>query len=593
MENIETNLKKANDNYKIIISIIISIFLIFTLLYSFFPNGFVSKLGYSLILTFLLLIVTTTLFRLYLNISVTAKPIFKKLYVIVSLSIIFLGLFGLSTYLGLFDSPPASNRLDLLVNYLATIIIIVVSYFVFMKNKQEFGKELDKINRNRIIVTTLFILFIISVIGLYIYNPQNIMTRFSGTTNLIVFLILILIGFAFLGTLKSYDYLLKYPSSTNNNAKFYDFLRYIYILFGFFISGLFIYGILYYLGVLNRDGVKLQSLVMNILLLSTMIGILYKLFNVGGFLQKHPIYSLIVNTFLYIPCLLVDVLGIISGSIKSSDTTKNDFIFLLISLILLTGYFIFYNYILPYIQKKYYNQGGITLVNNPINIQKLYSYQIPTSNMSITNSKDIDYNYALSFWFYIDSFPPSTKSSYLNSNNLLSIDKILMINYEPINNSLIVTTNNNDNKQNDIIEDNQINNIINNKLDVSFNDKMNDITNKIQNLNINYDFDNNGDRILYSQPNIELQKWNNVVINYNGGTLDIFYNGNLVKSNIEVVTYINNNEITIGNKNGISGSICNVLYFNEPLNYLTINRLYNLLKEESPPTIKENNNKLF
>ena len=59
------------------------------------------------------------------------------------------------------------------------------------------------------------------------------------------------------------------------------------------------------------------------------------------------------------------------------------------------------------------------------------------------------------------------------------------------------------------------------------------------------DFDENGNRILYKNDNVLLQKWNNIIINYNGGILDIFLNGDLVKSDKGVVPYYKIDNLTI------------------------------------------------
>jgi hypothetical protein len=103
------------------------------------------------------------------------------------------------------------------------------------------------------------------------------------------------------------------------------------------------------------------------------------------------------------------------------------------------------------------------------------------------------------------------------------------------------------------------------------------------------DFDSEGNRIIYINDNMLLQKWNNLIINYNGGTLDIFLNGELVKSSIEVVPYYTFENLTIGENNGIKGGICNVVYFRRALTSQNIYYIYNTVKDITPPILNDSN----
>ena len=67
-----------------------------------------------------------------------------------------------------------------------------------------------------------------------------------------------------------------------------------------------------------------------------------------------------------------------------------------------------------------------------------------------------------------------------------------------------------------------------------------------------------------------LQKWNNIIINYTGGTMDVFLNGDLVSSTKNIIPYSTLDNLTIGEDNGIKGGICNVIYFNNDSHLNTI-----------------------
>ena len=80
------------------------------------------------------------------------------------------------------------------------------------------------------------------------------------------------------------------------------------------------------------------------------------------------------------------------------------------------------------------------------------------------------------------------------------------------------------------------------------------------------------------------QMWHNFVFNYNGDYVDLFVNGSLERSFTGIPDY---NETTdqfiTGDDSGIYGAICNVTYYNDPLNLREITSAYNLLKGTNPP----------
>ena len=71
--------------------------------------------------------------------------------------------------------------------------------------------------------------------------------------------------------------------------------------------------------------------------------------------------------------------------------------------------------------------------------------------------------------------------------------------------------------------------------------------------------------------------------------MDIFLNGELVKSSIEVVPYYTLENLTIGENNGIKGGISNVVYFRRALTSQNIYYIYNSVKNRDPPILNDSN----
>jgi hypothetical protein len=199
-------------------------------------------------------------------------------------------------------------------------------------------------------------------------------------------------------------------------------------------------------------------------------------------------------------------------------------------------------------------QGGKQLVNKPVLTDTEYNLG---NYQELNDSEEFDYQYALSCWVYIEAVGPNTNASYNKFTSLLNFGNKPNILYNGKTHTLMIT-----------MQQKNLKDVTKNKL---------------------IDFDENGNRIIYIDKNFLLQKWNNIIINYNGGTLDIFLNGKLVKSSIEVVPYYTFDNLTIGENGGLKGGICNVVYFRQALTSQNVYFLYNSVKDKSIPISKDSN----
>ena len=164
---------------------------------------------------------------------------------------------------------------------------------------------------------------------------------------------------------------------------------------------------------------------------------------------------------------------------------------------------------------------------------------------SLNDTSDPKYQYAISLWVFIESSPPNMNTQYQKYASILNYGDKPNILYKAETNTLMITM-------------------------------------KQKSTNPLLDFDDNENRIIYTNHNFLLQKWNNIIINYNGGTLDVFLNGELVNSSVEVIPYINLDSLTVGTENGIKGGICNVVYYKKNLTMNNIYKIYHSMKNKRP-----------
>lgn len=455
------------------------------------------------------------------------------------------------------------------------------------------NETLDKFLKLRATSIIGLVLLILLVIALYIWNPWKIMTKYGGP---VVFFTLF-IGIIFMIMISIYQY---YISNPNKASMFYSkstflsyFLKGIIALFSIALLGVLIYFALKLMGIFEQDASKTSNvihIIFNVLLLCIVLGILYKL---------ATTYSpKAVGVSSSSPSNLSSLSPYYTAFISSIKATKPSELKILgLGLALLGGYFAWTRLFGPFLKNMYLKQGGKQWIQEPISTNVLTNV---ASYQTLSGSEDSDtfnYRYAISFWFYLDSFPPSTNSSYLGLSPLLSFGENPAIKYSSVNNTLYVTakdarqpsltggTKDLDSNaiQSWINKDTNANNKDNNNKNTNANTKANIENIKADSSSFSNELDSDGHRIIYKHPDVLLQKWNHIVLNYSGGTLDVFYNGKLVKSAIQVVPYIKYDMLTVGKENGIYGNVANLLFFQQPLDVLTVDTLYTSMKDKSPP----------
>jgi len=336
--------------------------------------------------------------------------------------------------------------------------------------------------------------------------------------------------------------------------------------------------------------------------------------------QLVPLFRTILNLILYIPCLFLNTKSSASTSNKASDDSVSIFIICSIIILILLYYLVFY------LKRRSALQGGKLYVNDPINTN---THKTISTYEELNGNENFNYHYGISCWIFLDSFSPNTNSSYRYYTSLLNYGNKPNILYNAELNTMIITVPKpgvqlvkNAVKEIQSLGKNQKNidftnkkgiNINVNDIDIDLNSTsiMNDDENvnkstmeKIKkeikkgknNINLNkihIDLKTNNDLeefdsenvIVYKMENVLLQKWNNLIINYDGGTLDIFYNNDLVKSISGIVPYMSYDSLSVGQNEGINGGICNLIYFKKTLTATNTYYLYNSVKNQKTPVI--------
>jgi len=395
--------------------------------------------------------------------------------------------------------------------------------------------NLKPLRNNFLIYLLTFTIIIILTILFFYYSHNKI--KFSIEIFLYIFIIIIPIVLLF--------YYLK-PHLTNisnvidKSNEIVKTSREKSLIIVFIILFIFINSIIYFsMKVTPKQLLFTQYIFIILLSLILIVGlaIIFLMF-IQYFRTMRGWPGFYVRLLFFIPCLFIDFIQYIKYEFKI--TANNVYILFIFELILILGYLY-----LPKLLNKITVKEGIVILKDSTFLDK----EIILPNDSIitlqkkSSEKPLLYrqNFAISMWVYIN--PQSTSfNSYSKETNIIDMD-----NSKP----RITYINNNDN--------------INEKDKLVF--YFGDIQHTIQNKG---------------------QKWNNIVINCNSTIIDIFVNANLEKTFTlsEPLDFTNTGTITLGSNDGLDGAICNIMYYNEPLNKNQITSSYNFLIFKNPPTIE-------
>jgi hypothetical protein len=277
------------------------------------------------------------------------------------------------------------------------------------------------------------------------------------------------------------------------------------------------------------------------------------------------VLKLMANLLFFLPCLMLDFVDTVRE--QFGLTTHTAIILLAVELV-----FILAGHVLPSAVAKAINHTGVQIVSAPIsmtNNTKVSTYEIkfvdahsmvesmPTPSPDGGTPIQVllqNYNYGVSAWFYIHPQPPSTNPEYsadasLNVLNFGSFGPNIA--YSPKSNALQI------------------------KMDGGKS--------------------SSDSATIPPITDIPLQTWNNVVVNSDKGTIDIFVNNKLVYTGNHVtVPDTTAKYASIGgggesNNDGIQGEICNVVLNRAPFTKNEIAWLYKTNKVLNPPVVGVSN----
>lgn len=380
---------------------------------------------------------------------------------------------------------------------------------------------------NRFILWELVVFYSVILI-LFRWNPMDISTNYPVACYLFL-LFIFFISIIYFLYLKRYYF--KYSDLTSFlfNEKYQERaapnLGKLFKNFSTFVVTIltilaFVIAIIYIIKNIPNAGAFISFLISSMILIGIIFGALFLI--KGIFKNKNKDNKILKK----INEILEKITNIYVNYIKPTVTNEKKLIkedkfkpfwnIFIVEFILITSYFA-----IPHLFKLIMSHDGIKLLERPIylNNEQQFPEGDDTLHTKFSDNNIHNYHYSISAWFNLNSQPPNMSKKNNKYTNILNYGNKPKISFNIATNSLRIET-------------------------------------EIKNKELTE---------IYLGKNIPYQRWNNIVVNYDGGYMDVFLNGNLVSSKSNIVPVMSYEKITIGEADGLEGGIKNVTFFNRIL----------------------------
>lgn len=410
------------------------------------------------------------------------------------------------------------------------------------------------------------------------YGPKNLLDILNTKTWGLFIALLIFMAIAMSGLATNFDFLkekdnlgisiivilftsiifgalIAWPKTPEFGGKFIDVSKtmsiYKILLYIFGACGVALFGYWVFKeikGFESSSSYSISQSIVNLLLILVVATFIYKILIIEFPSLLTGYWSVFTDVLFYIPCFLAKVTDWLTKTYFGSEKGT-------IPLLIILSIILFAIKNAPNYSLKVKVGGGNVLLENPVSLR---TKTVAATYEQLNPGYNFNYRYAISLWTFLDAMPPNTNENYDKYTSIMSFGGKPDILYNASTNTALVTM--------------KLTDVDPNKYEIL------DLGSTVYGEN----YLQEGESIVIVERihDFLLQKWNNFVINCDGGTIDVFLNNDLKASKIEMVPYMTYDNLTVGQSNGLYGGVKKLVYHSDPMTTAQMDLAYTTSKNE-------------